>query len=569
MAYNAPYPDNAQHPYYANNNLDTSYDRDRDLPRLPSPSPSDNNSYYNPTNNNTYQSQPGAEMDPSLQKSPFTTTFDGHIYPATSYQRTPSNQSLSPMDSNTAYYGQGGGGRPMDSTNQFSDNMPLRDHPGGQTMGGAGLKGTRTNDTTDHVYDIENTNPKRRSPTGFGFGTSNRFRFGGEEKTAWVVWLLTIIQVIVFIIELVKCAQITGSAIQTAPFNYMIGPSQYVLINMGSRYAPCMRPIDAIRDQTEAGVAVDWFCPSARDLTSLTSESNKGEHCRLNELCGFGAESKVDKTLSDAVYAETSTPTPEQTAQLNDGPDQWFRFIVPMFLHVGIIHLLFNMLLQTTLGRDMEKSIGSIRFFLVYIASGIFGFVMGGNFAGVAVSSVGASGALFGVIALTLLDLLYTWGERTSPWMDLLWILLDIGISFVLGLLPGLDNFAHIGGFLMGLVLGICILHSPNSLRKGIGSYEPPYQGLSTSTSNPSENRSGTQQFAKNPVGFFKGRKPMWWVWWFLRAAALVAVLVVFIVLVKNFYAEPMHVCSWCKRLSCLPVKDWCDADQSLFLPRG
>jgi membrane associated rhomboid family serine protease len=46
----------------------------------------------------------------------------------------------------------------------------------------------------------------------------------------------------------------------------------------------------------------------------------------------------------------------------------------------------------------MEKSIGSIRFFLVYISSGIFGFVMGGNFAATGIASTGASGSLFGII---------------------------------------------------------------------------------------------------------------------------------------------------------------------------
>ena len=211
------------------------------------------------------------------------------------------------------------------------------------------------------------------------------------------------------------------------------------------------------------------------------------------------AEKKIDSNLSGQVKNGTLTPTPEQVKELNQHPNQWFRFIVPMFLHAGVIHLLFNMLLQLTLGRDMEKEIGPIRFFIVYVSAGIFGFVMGGNFAGIAVSSVGASGALFGVIALTLLDLLYTWSERPSPVKDLLYIILDIAISFVLGLLPGLDNFAHIGGFLMGLVLGVCILHSPSALRKRIGDYEPPYQGLSTSAAG-ADQKSGAVRLDRKSV---------------------------------------------------------------------
>lgn len=525
MANNPGYHgNNVQQPQYANTlNTDTSYDRERDLPRLPS--------YNSESDMGNGHAQPSY---PQQTKSPFTAPFDDHVYPApASPYRSPSNDpSINPsLGENTAYYGQGGGGRPQDSQ-QFSDNIPLRDH-------------NKTMASNDHVYDIENSNPKRK---GIGFG-SGRFRFGNGQKTAWVVWLFTIIQVAVFIAELVKSAQLTGSPIQTSPFNPMIGPSPYVLINMGSRYTPCMRSVKEVTDMTAQSKALDWFCPSTRDLSVADSALAK---CRLMEICAFGAEKKIDKTLSGQVKNETVVPTQEQVAELNQHPDQWFRFIVPMFLHAGIIHLLFNMLLQLTLGRDMEKEIGSIRFFIVYVCAGIFGFVMGGNFAGVAVSSVGASGALFGVIALTLLDLLYTWSERPSPVKDLLYIILDIAISFVLGLLPGLDNFAHIGGFLMGLVLGICILHSPSSLRKRIGAYEPPYQGLATSGGLADEQKSGALRFVKSPMGFFKGRKGGWWAWWLIRAAALVAVLVVFVVLVQNFYRPVMHVCGWCRYLSCL-----------------
>jgi hypothetical protein len=203
------------------------------------------------------------------------------------------------------------------------------------------------------------------------------------------------------------------------------------------------------------------------------------------------------------------------------------------------------MLLQMTMGKEMEMAIGSIRFFLVYVSSGIFGFVMGGNYAAPGITSTGASGCLFGVIALTLLDLLYSWKERKSPVKDLAFIGVDVVISFVLGLLPGLDNFSHIGGFLMGLALGICVLHSPNSLRRRMG------QDLSYAAVSPATGET-PPPFHKNPVGFFKGRKPLWWVWWLIRAGFLVLVIVVFILLVNNFYAKDPQTCSWCKYLSCL-----------------
>jgi membrane associated rhomboid family serine protease len=249
--------------------------------------------------------------------------------------------------------------------------------------------------------------------------------------------------------------------------------------------------------------------------------------CTLSELCGFGDR-----------HSRTEHPT------------QWFRFIIPIFLHAGFVHIGFNMLLQIFLGRAMEKDIGSLRFALVYLSSGIFGFVLGGNFAPEGIASTGASGSLFGVIALMVLDLFYRWGKRDSPWVDLAWIIVGIAVSFVLGLLPGLDNFSHIGGFLMGLVLGVCLLHSPDVLRKRVGSDQPPYHPV------PGARRQGDgtalKGFVHQPVQFFKGRKPLWWAWWLVRAAALIGVTVCFSLLLKNFYREKPQKCSWCKYLSCL-----------------
>ncbi len=274
-------------------------------------------------------------------------------------------------------------------------------------------------------------------------------------------------------------AQLTGSPIMIHPqVNPMIGPSTYVLINTGSRFVACMHNLTELPAQS-----ISWPCPNTTTSDSL---------CSLSELCGFGG-------------------FPPQAV-----PNQWFRFIVPMFLHAGLIHIGFNMLLQLTMGREMEKLIGSIRFFLVYVSAGIFGFVMGGNYAATGISSTGASGSLFGIIALTLLDLLYSWRDRRSPVKDLMFILLDVLISLVLGLLPGLDNFSHIGGFLMGLALGISVLHSPNALRRRIG------EDASYASINAGMASSAQPSFFRNPIGFFKGRKPLWWAWWLLRAGALV-----------------------------------------------
>ena len=209
--------------------------------------------------------------------------------------------------------------------------------------------------------------------------------------------------------------------------------------------------------------------------------------------------------------------------------------------------------------------------------------MLGGKFAATMIASTGASGCLFGILALTLLDLIYRWNERTSPVRELMFLIGDILVSFVLGLLPGLDNFSHIGGFLSGLVAGICILHSPNTLRTRIGD-TTPYQTIDKRKSindvgkrrslndvltsvKPKKSKRKTfanvataadvSAFAKEPVGFFKNRKPLWWAWWLLRVGCLIGVLVGFVALLRDFYLH-RDTCSWCKYLSCLPINNWC-----------
>lgn len=353
-------------------------------------------------------------------------------------------------------------------------------------------------------------------------------------RVTWVCYILTVVQIAVFVGEIIKMGVLTGSPIQTKPqFNIMIGPSPWVLINMGARYPPCMHNVRGVTDKKFSpnvefpgfnGEGTPWPCPN--------NTKSENPTCTLSELCGMGG---VPIQARGTDFRDRSKE-----------PDQWWRFIVPIFLHAGIIHIGFNMLLQMTLGRDMEKEIGSIRFTLVYFAAGIFGFVLGGNYAAQNVPSVGASGSLFGILALVFLDLLYNWSTRRSPVKDLLFLLLDIAIAFVLGLLPGLDNFSHIGGFLMGLVLGVCLLHSPAVLRQRIGVDEPPY-----STVDTAGGKDSLPVFVKKPLGFFKGRKPLWWAWWLVRVGSLIAVFIGFILLLKNFYVW-RNECSWCYRLTCL-----------------
>ena len=83
---------------------------------------------------------------------------------------------------------------------------------------------------------------------------------------------------------------------------------------------------------------------------------------------------------------------------LADLTESW-RFVLPIFLHVGVIHLLFNMAAQVTIGAQIEREMGTIPFLMTYMAGGIYGFVLGGSFNRPGIPSVGASGALFAIVS--------------------------------------------------------------------------------------------------------------------------------------------------------------------------
>ncbi|KAI1114542.1 rhomboid-domain-containing protein [Nemania sp. NC0429] len=521
----------AANDYYnaADSSSSSRYNQNRYEPSIapstnPPPSYTSQQPYHQQGPSHPYSSHVG--VTPS---SPFETVFDDHVYPSQPHATTDSigdsiGDNHQSFAHDTRYHGSGS----PDISPVGTDEIPLRHHnkPTGYL-----------DDSTDHVYDADpapRRRPQNHDRSRLGFGQLGML--GSDRKRIpFVVYIFSIIQIAVFIAELVKAAQLTGSPIQTTPsFNPVIGPSQQVLISMGSRYVPCMKNVQGIQN----------FLGSAGLVFPCPNSTTNDPQCSLSELCGFGGVPNPEWRGADGL---------DQKPQ----PNQWFRFITPIFLHAGFIHIGFNLLLQLTMGREIESAIGSIRFFIVYVSAGIFGFVLGGNFAPPGISSTGASGALFGVIAINLLDLLYSWSERRHPGRELFFILIEIVISFVLGLLPGLDNFSHIGGFIVGLTLGISVLHSPNFLRRRIGedhfggaSYSSVGGGAITSVAFPA--------FYRNPVGFFKGRKPLWWGWWLLRAAFLILVIVIFIVLLNNFYAN-QNTCTWCKYLSCLPVNDWCE----------
>lgn len=140
-------------------------------------------------------------------------------------------------------------------------------------------------------------------------------------------------------------------------------------------------------------------------------------------------------------------------AVLEEG--QWYRMISSMFIHLDSEHLFNNMLVLAYIGSCVELELGSFRYGILYIGSGLLagGTSMVYNMMqNVYTVSVGASGAIFGTVGAILFIVLFHKGRKIQ--YNLRQIAFLAFFSLYGGFASqGVDNAAHFGGFLAGFVL--------------------------------------------------------------------------------------------------------------------
>lgn len=135
---------------------------------------------------------------------------------------------------------------------------------------------------------------------------------------------------------------------------------------------------------------------------------------------------------------------------------EWWRLITAMFLHSTgfLLHIVFNMFVLYSYGPDVERAFGTPRFLFMYLTAGFTGSASSYAFNTCGGLSVGASGAIFGVVGILLV---YLYNRRRSQFVrnHLNSILGFIVLNLILGaVIPRVDNFAHIGGLVGGVALG-------------------------------------------------------------------------------------------------------------------
>lgn len=128
---------------------------------------------------------------------------------------------------------------------------------------------------------------------------------------------------------------------------------------------------------------------------------------------------------------------------------QWWRFITPVFLHIGFMHLAMNSLALYFVGVAVEQIYGNIRFAFIYLFAGVTGFIASFLFS--ANVSAGASGAIFGCIgALLFFGAIYPRIFFRTMGINLIVILLaNLLFDFSA---QGIDNAGHFGGLAGGFL---------------------------------------------------------------------------------------------------------------------
>ena len=142
---------------------------------------------------------------------------------------------------------------------------------------------------------------------------------------------------------------------------------------------------------------------------------------------------------------------------------EYYRLLTSVFMHFGISHLVNNMIIQFVLGDNLERALGRIKYLVFYLVCGVganvFSMIVSINDYEPAVSA-GASGAIFGVIGGLLYAVIRNRGQLEDLSTRQLTVLVRCSLYFGFTS-TGVNNAAHIGGLVLGFLLGVLFYTGP------------------------------------------------------------------------------------------------------------
>lgn len=182
---------------------------------------------------------------------------------------------------------------------------------------------------------------------------------------------------------------------------------------------------------------------------------------------GGGSSIWVDRLA--LLSADRLVLLPDGSTRLLEGVSDgaWWQLLTSMFTHIDLLHVGFNMLALWFLGPQLEAAVGRLRFLALYFLSGLMGSAFVYWLAPEYVQTVGASGAIFGLIGGLLVIAIKVRADYSQL---LLWLGLNVMIT-VFG--RGFISWqGHLGGLVGGVLVALVLAYSPRpnrALWQGVG----------------------------------------------------------------------------------------------------
>jgi membrane associated rhomboid family serine protease len=173
---------------------------------------------------------------------------------------------------------------------------------------------------------------------------------------------------------------------------------------------------------------------------------------------GGSGSSLVDKlALTPFARFVPADGAPQLVVGVADGAP--WQLLTSMFTHVSPIHIGFNMLVLWTLGPQLELAVGRIRFLAIYLISGLAGSAAVLWLAPAYSATLGASGAIFGMLGALLVIAVKVRGDVRGI---ATWIAINFVLTF---LVANISWQGHVGGFVGGLLVGAAVVYAPRQHR--------------------------------------------------------------------------------------------------------
>jgi membrane associated rhomboid family serine protease len=237
-------------------------------------------------------------------------------------------------------------------------------------------------------------------------------------------------------------------------------------------YLRCMRCDRPICTDCMITAAVGFQCPECvqdgnRTVRPARTAVGGRHHSRQGVVTGaliavtvamFGLQELVGQAFTDRMDLQAMVPAlaslPSST-HIGVAYGDWYRLVTTMFVHENVPHIALNMISLWIIGVPVESRLGRLRFLLTYFACGIVASAVSYLFLGPWGQSLGASGAIFGLLGV-LAVLAYR--ERLNMQPIIMTIVLNLVFSFAV---PDIDWHDHLGGLGAGLVLGAAFAYAP------------------------------------------------------------------------------------------------------------